>query len=282
MTQPANQELARLKEAATYLRERITETPKIALILGSGLSEALGTLEDEKRFSWTDIPNFPKPTVPGHIGEWLFGRLEASGPQPLLIQRGRVHYYEGYSMREIVFPVRAMKLLGVEKLIITNAAGAINAQFKVGDFVLIRDHINMIPDNPLRGENFPLGQRFPDLSEAYNSKLRELAKRVAKKEKITLKEGVYVATPGPMFETPAEIQAYKRMGADLVGMSTVPEVIAARHCGLEVLGISVVTNMAAGIEPGARLTHEEVLEVTKRREKDLSKLLRAILRQLTS
>lgn len=283
MTQSANKELARLKEAAAYLRKRIVETPQIALILGSGLSEALGSLDDEKRFSWADIPNFPKPTVEGHIGEWLFGRLEVAGPQPqkILIQRGRVHYYEGYSMREIVFPVRVMKLLGVEKLIITNAAGAINEQFKVGDFVLIRDHINMIPDNPLRGENLSIGPRFPDLSEAYSASLRELAKQAAEKEKIALKEGVYVATPGPMFETPAEIQAYKRMGADLVGMSTVPEVIAARHCGIEILGISVVTNMAAGIKPGARLTHEEVLEVTKRREKDLSKLLQAILKELT-
>lgn len=274
MTQSANQELEELKEAAAYLHERIAEPPQIALILGSGLSEALGGLEDEKRFSWADIPNFPRPTVAGHVGEWLFSKLEN---KKVLIQRGRVHYYEGYSMREIAFPIRVMRLLGVERLIITNAAGAINEQFKVGDFVLIRDHINMIPDNPLRGENLSLGPRFPDLSEAYSSKLRELAKRVAKKERITLKEGVYVATPGPMFETPAEIQAYKRMGADLVGMSTVPEAIAARHCGIEILGISVVTNMAAGIEPGARLTHEEVLEVTKRKERDLSKLLRAII-----
>jgi len=279
MTQSAGKELERLKETVAYLRGRIAETPQIALILGSGLSGVLKTLEDEKRFPWAEIPNFPKPTVAGHIGEWLFSKLEN---KKVLIQRGRVHYYEGYSMREIVFPVRVMKLLGVEKLVITNAAGAINEKFKVGDFVLIRDHINMIPDNPLRGENFPFGPRFPDLSEAYSPKLRELAKRAARSEKIDLKEGVYVATPGPMFETPAEIQAYKRMGADLVGMSTVPEVIAARHCGMEILGISVVTNMAAGIEPGARLTHEEVLQVTKRREKDLSKLLRAILRQLTS
>lgn len=271
------QELYKLKETAQFLQGRIKESPKIGLILGSGLSEALGSLEGEIRFPWSQICNFPRPTVPGHLGEWLFGKLEG---KQVLVQCGRVHYYEGYSMKEIVFPVRVMKLLSIEKLIITNAAGAINEAFKVGDFVLLKDHLNMLGDNPLRGENIEeLGPRFPSLNDAYSQRLRELAKQAAKKEDIELKEGIYVAAPGPMYETPSEIQAYKIMGADLVGMSTVPEVIAARHCGMEVLGISCVTNMAAGIGH-AKLTHEEVLEVTKKREKDLARLIRAILKEI--
>ncbi len=270
-------ELAKLQRAARFVQRRIAISPTIGLVLGSGLSEALGPLEREQRLRWERIPHFPRSTVAGHAGEWVFGLLEK---KPVLVSRGRVHFYEGYSMNEIVFPIRVMKLLGVERVILTNAAGAINREFSVGDFVLIRDHINAIPDNPLRGENIAeLGGRFPNLLDAYSSRLRALAKEVSQSLGMELREGVYVATPGPMYETPAEIEAYKRWGADVVGMSTVPEVIAARHCGLEVLAISVVTNMAAGVGSN-RLTHEEVLEVTKRREKDLAKLLRAIVAKM--
>ena len=245
--------------------------------MGSGLSDALGRLEGEQRLGWERIPHFPRSTVAGHAGEWAFGFLEK---RPVLISRGRVHFYEGYSMSEIVFPIRVMKLLGVERVILTNAAGAINREFSVGDFVLIRDHINLIPDNPLRGENLgELGVRFPNLLDAYSARLRAIAKEAAGGLGLELREGVYIATPGPMYETPAEIEAYRRWGADVVGMSTVPEVIAARHCGLEVLAISVVTNMAAGVGSD-RLTHEEVLEITKRRESDLAKLLRAIITKM--
>jgi purine-nucleoside phosphorylase len=270
-------ELKKLHKAARFLQKRLYISPKIGLVLGSGLSDALGELEREQRFSWAEIPNFPQPTVVGHAGEWVFGLLEK---KPVLVSRGRVHFYEGYSMSEIAFPIRVMKLLGIERVILTNAAGAINREYQVGDFVLIRDHINTIPDNPLRGENIAeLGERFPNLLDAYSARLRALAKEAAQSLGLELREGIYIATPGPMYETPAEIEAYKRWGADLVGMSTVPEVIAARHCGLEVLAISVVTNMAAGI--GAdRLTHEEVLKITKRREQDLAKLLRAIVAKL--
>jgi len=268
-------ELERLKAAAEYLQERLERSPKIGLVLGSGLSAALGPLEDEQRLPWEEIPHFPKPTVEGHAGELAFGLLEG---RSVLVQQGRVHYYEGRSMDEIIFPIRVMKLLGVEILILTNAAGAINEEFEVGDFVLIKDHINMIPESPLRGENIEeLGPRFPNLNDAYSPRLCELAHKAAERAGLSLKEGVYVATPGPMYETPAEIQAYKRLGADLVGMSTVPEVIAARHLGLEVLGISCVTNYAAGIRPEARPTHEEVLRVTKERERDLARLIRTIL-----
>jgi purine-nucleoside phosphorylase len=266
-----------LHQAARFVRRRIAISPTIALVLGSGLSEALGRLEREQRLGWERIPHFPRSTVAGHAGEWVFGLFER---KPVLVSRGRVHFYEGYAMSEIVFPIRVMKLLGIEKVILTNAAGAINREFSVGDFVLIRDHINMIPDNPLRGENIAeLGPRFPNLLDAYSARLRALAKEAARELGLELREGVYIATPGPMYETPAEIEAYRRWGADLVGMSTVPEVIAARHCGLEVLAISVVTNMAAGVGTD-QLTHEEVLEVTKRRERDLAQLLRAIIAKI--
>lgn len=270
-------ELHKLQKAARFVQRRATISPKIGLVLGSGLSEALGELEQEERFPWERIPSFPQPTVVGHAGEWALGILEQ---KPVLVSQGRVHFYEGHSMSAIVFPIRVMKLMGIERVILTNAAGAINKDFSVGDFVLIRDHINLIPDNPLRGENIAeLGPRFPNLLDAYSARLRALAKEAAQSVGLELKEGVYIATPGPMYETPAEIEAYKRLGADLVGMSTVPEVIAARHCGLEVLAISVVTNMAAGIGTD-KLTHEEVLEITKRRAGDLAKLLRAIVAKL--
>jgi purine-nucleoside phosphorylase len=269
-------ELKKLQKAVRFLQKHIKTSPKIGLVLGSGLS--LGRLEKEQRLAWSHIPHFPQATVSGHMGEWAFGSLEGKS---VLVSRGRVHFYEGRTMSEIVFPIRLMKLLGVERVILTNTAGAINTDYRVGDFVLIRDHINTIPDNPLRGENIAeLGPRFPNLLDAYSARLRSLAKEVSGSLGMELREGVYLATPGPMYETPAEIEAYKRWGADLVGMSTVPEVIAARHCGFEILAISVVTNMAAGIGSD-KLTHEEVLEITKRRERDLAKLLRAIVAHLS-
>jgi purine-nucleoside phosphorylase len=270
------EELNKLKEAALFMKGKISFSPQIGIILGSGLSSVVN-LEEEVIIPFSTIPNFPTSTVAGHKGEVSVGELFGKG---IFVQRGRVHYYEGYSGWEIAFGVRLMGLLGVKKLIVTNAAGAINQSFKVGDFVLIKDHINTIPDNPLRGPNIDIdGPRFPNLNNAYSKRLRELAQSAAKEEGIEIREGIYLATPGPMYETPAEIRAYKLWGADLVGMSTAIEVIAAVHQGIEVLGISCVTNMAAGIAH-SKLTHQEVLEVTKRREKDLSRLLRAILQRL--
>lgn len=271
-------EVEKLQQAADHLKQRLEIEPEIGLVLGSGLSAALGALEDERRFPWGEVPHFPSPTVEGHAGALAFGRLEA---KRVLVQQGRVHYYEGLPMSEIVFPVRLMKVLGVRTLLITNAAGAVNESYEIGDFVLISDHLNMIPESPLRGPNIEeLGPRFPNLNDAYSPRLRERARQAAERVGLSLREGVYVATPGPVYETPAEIRMYRKLGADLVGMSTVPEVIAARHCGLEVLGISCVTNMAAGIRPEARPTHEEVLHVTKQRERDFAQLIRALLRLL--
>lgn len=270
--------LDRLEKGAQYLKNRIPIQPKIGVILGSGLSSCFSCSANSKIFPWSKIPNFPLASVKGHTGEFVFTSLEGKN---VVIQKGRIHHYEGRSMEEIVFPIRVMNLLGVERIIITNAAGAINRDFEVGNFVLISDHINMIGDNPLRGVNIDeLGPRFPNLNDAYSVSLRNLAQRIAKKQGLEVKEGVYVATPGPMYETPAEIKAYQQMGADLVGMSTVPEVIAAGHCGLEILGISCITNMAAGIEPDTELSHQEVLETTERRKLPFAKLIKAIISEL--
>lgn len=274
----AKTEREKLQAAASYLRERAPITPEVGLVMGSGLSAAFGHGEGEVQVVWSEIPNFPTPSVAGHAGDLTFGTVAG---RAILIQRGRVHYYEGRALPEVIFPVRVMRLLGIKTLIITNAAGAINDSYDIGDFVLITDHINMIPESPLRGPNLDeLGPRFPNLNDAYSPRLRELAHQAARDVGLSLKEGVYVATPGPMYETPAEIQMFQRLGADLVGMSTVPEVIAARHCDLEVLGLSCVTNLAAGVRPDARPTHEEVLEVTKWREVNLATFIRALLARL--
>ncbi len=270
--------LERLDTAAQVLREKLPGIPEVALVLGSGLSEAFGTPVGGIRIPWSKIPGFPLPTVIGHAGDFWVGRI--NGKQ-VLMQRGRTHFYEGYSMDEVVFSTRLFALLGIKTLIVTNASGAINPEFKPGDLVLITDHINMIGENPLRGPNLDaLGPRFPDMSAAYSPRLRKVALDTANAERITLKQGVYVATLGPSYETPAEIRAFRALGADLVGMSTVPEVIAANHAGMEVLGISCATNLAAGVNPGARLSHAEVIETTRHKGAEMRKLIYAVIARL--
>jgi len=273
--------LANLKEAAQFVKKNIGHSPKVGLVLGSRLSDVLDELEGGTRLGFEQIPHFPTSTVVGHAGEILTGMLAG---QPVWAQRGRVHFYEGRSMQDVAFPIRLMKQIGVETLIVTNAAGGINRNFQVGDFVLINDHINTLPDNPLRGDNEDeLGPRFPNLLDAYSARLRQLAQTASQQAGLgPLQEGVYLVAQGPMYETPAEIRAFERWGADLVGMSTVPEVIAARHIGLNVLGISVVTNMAAGIDTSTELSHEEVLETTQRRRGDFAKLLLGVLDQMAA
>lgn len=267
-----------LKEASHRLKTLLPNEPTIGLVMGSGLSDALRPLDDEAVIPWDKIPYFPEPTVAGHAGQYVAGSLSEA---PVLVQQGRVHHYEGKPMEEIVFPTRLMKLVGIETLVVTNAAGAINDAYRPGDFVLIKDHLNAIPASPLRGPNVDeLGERFPNMNDAYSPELRQLAHRAADQSGLSLHEGVYLAAPGPQYETPAEIQMYKHWGADLVGMSTVPEVIAARHCGLDVLGISLATNYAAGVNEEARPTHEEVIETSKRAERDLATLVRALLTKL--
>ena len=268
----------RLTVAPEAVRARLAETPVVAIMLGSGLSDAFGVPDGGMRIPCSEIPGFPTPTVPGHAGELWIGRI---GRMPTLLQRGRTHYYEGGSMDDVVFATRLYARLGVKTLIVTNASGAIRPDLRAGDLVLLTDHINMLGANPLRGPNLEeLGPRFPDMSAAYTPRLRAIAREAATAEKVELKEGVYVATLGPSYETPAEIRAFRAMGADLVGMSTVPEVIAAAHAGVEVLGISIATNLAAGVDPNAALTHDEVMETTRRKGAELRRLIMAVLVRL--
>jgi purine-nucleoside phosphorylase len=270
--------LKSLEKAACALRKRLPQAPKIALVLGSGLSEAFKSLGEGVTIPWREVPALPQPTVSGHVGEFFMGTIQR---KPILVQYGRIHAYEGYSLAEVTFSIRLFALLGVEVLIVTNASGAINPGLSAGDLVLITDHINMMAGNPLCGPNLErFGPRFPDMSMAYSPRLRTLAKKAAAEEGIVLKEGVYLATHGPSYETPAEIRAFRTLGADLVGMSTVPEVIAAVHAGMEVLGISCATNLAAGVVPEARLTHQEVIETTRRKGAEIKRLVEAVIGRL--
>jgi purine-nucleoside phosphorylase len=268
----------RLQAAADALSRHVGETPSVAITLGSGLSAAFGIPDGGTLIPCSEIPELPLPTVAGHAGEFWFGRI---GETPVIVQRGRVHFYEGRSLDEVSFATRLFAIIGARTLIVTNASGAIHPGFRVGDIVLIADHINMMGANPLCGPNLDsLGPRFPDMSCAYTPRLRELAKESAAEEGIELKEGIYVATHGPSYETPAEIRAFRAMGADLVGMSTVPEVIAAAHAGMDVLGISIATNLAAGVSPDATLTHDEVIETTRRKGAEVHRLILGVLRRL--
>lgn len=269
----------KLTKAADALRSRLEVPPAVAITLGSGLSDGFGVPAGGTLIPCGEIPGFPVPTVAGHSGEFWSGRI---GRAPVLLQRGRVHFYEGRTLDEVTFATRLFAILGVKTLIVTNASGAIRADLRAGDLVLITDHINMLGVNPLHGPNLEqLGPRFPDMSAAYTPRLRALAREAASAERIELKEGVYVATLGPSYETPAEIRAFRAMGADLVGMSTVPEVIAAAHAGMEVLGISLATNLAAGVDPNAALSHDEVIETTKRKGAEMRRLILAILSRLS-
>ena len=234
----------KIEQAAAMIRKQSSIHPRIGLILGSGLGVLADEIEEAVVIPYAKIPHFPVSTVEGHAGRLVLGRLEG---QAVVAMQGRFHLYEGYSLEEVTFPIRVMKRLGVETVLITNAAGGINESFQAGDLMLIRDHINFMFRNPLVGPNDPeLGDRFPDMTEAYDADLRRLAKKVAEKLGIDLKEGVYAAMLGPSYETPAEIRMLRTVGGDAVGMSTVPEVIVARHAGIRVLGLSCIANMARG------------------------------------
>jgi purine-nucleoside phosphorylase len=274
----ADPRMEKLSKAATVLEKRLPEKPEVAMVLGSGLSEAFGIPGQGTIIPLSELPGFPLPTVAGHTGQFWAGKING---KKLLLQQGRTHYYEGYSIDDVVFATRLFSILGIKTLIVTNASGAINKDIAPGDLVLITDHINMLGINPLRGPNLDkLGPRFPDMSAAYSLRLRSLAKQEAKSQNIAIKEGVYLATPGPSYESPAEIRAFRALGADLVGMSTVPEVITARHAGIEVLGISCATNLAAGVDPEATLSHAEVIATTKRVGDVMRRLLVGIVGRL--
>jgi purine-nucleoside phosphorylase len=264
--------------AAAYIRSRTTLQPRLALILGSGLGDFASQVLNATAIPYADIPNFPQSTVQGHSGRLILGAI---GGIPVAVMQGRVHAYEGYGLPQVTFPTRVLGLLGVETLIVTNAAGGINNRYGQGAIVALSDHINLTGMNAALGPNEPrFGQRFFDMSTAYSPRLRKLAIDEAARQGWTLNEGVYLAVLGPSYETPAEIRAFRALGADLVGMSTVHEVIVARHMGIEVLGLSVVTNMAAGVldQP---INHEEVMEIGHRIAHQFTSLLTALIPQIT-
>lgn len=249
-----------IQKAVLFLKQKNVKLPKIGLILGSGLGVLAKEIQEPIKVPYRDIPGFPVSTVEGHAGQLVFGTLNGAS---VVAMQGRFHFYEGYTFDKVTFPVRVMKELGVEVLIVTNAAGGVNKNFQPGDLMIISDHINNMGGNPLIGSNDSrFGVRFPDMSEAYNNELRNMAKKVAEKINLQIREGVYVGNTGPSYETPAEIHMIRAIGGDAVGMSTVPEVIVANHSKLKVLGISCISNMAAGIldQP---LTHDEVIETTE-------------------
>jgi len=265
------------EEAAADIRARITITPRVAIVLGSGLGSFADQIEHPIAIAYTDIPHVPHPTVEGHSGRLVIGTLAGT---PVAVMQGRVHAYEGYNPEEVTFPVRVLGRLGITTMVVTNAAGGIRLDLDQGQLVLLSDHINLTGRNPVVGPNDDrLGQRFFDMTDAYAKRLRLLARAAAARHEIPLPEGVYLGVSGPSFETPAEIRAFRSWGADLVGMSTVHEVIVARHVGIEVLGISCVTNMAAGIldQP---INHEEVMETGASAQARLTTLLVELLPQI--
>ncbi|HEY3703478.1 MAG TPA: purine-nucleoside phosphorylase [Terracidiphilus sp.] len=267
----------KVTHAAAFVRARLgSGAPRVAIVLGSGLGAAADAVTHPIHIPYAEIPGFPQSTVEGHSGRLVAGLL---GGVPVLILQGRVHYYEGYTPAEVTFPMRVLGALGIRAVILTNAAGGIAEGLRIGQLVALSDHINFMGWNPLTGPNEPrfaciptAGLRFFDMTEAYSKPLRALARQAAAEEGFNLAEGIYLATPGPSFETPAEIRAFRTLGATLVGMSTVPETIVARHMGIEVLGISCVTNLAAGLG-ATQLSHQEVFEAGRKVEQRLARLL---------
>jgi len=267
----------KIQESAAFLRSKSSLQPKVGIILGSGLGGLTEVIEQPAAIPYTEIPNFPVSTVAGHKGQMIFGLL---GGVPVVMMAGRFHYYEGYGMDVVTFPVRVMRALGVETLIVSNAAGAMNSNYSVGDIVLIRDHINLFPEHPLRGQNDErLGPRFPDMSEPYSKMLLTKAKEIATAQDLKVQEGVYIGLQGPTFETRAEYEWLYRIGGDLVGMSTVPEVIVAIHGGMQVFGASIVTDIGIREEENT-ITHEEVLAAANAAAPRLAKLVAGLVAEL--
>ena len=265
----------KIQETASWLKERMTTSPKTAIILGTGLGQLASEITDSYEFPYSEIPNFPVSTVQGHAGKLIFGKL---GGKDIMAMEGRFHYYEGYDMKAVTFPERVMYELGIETLFVSNASGGMNPEFQIGDLMIIDDHINFFPEHPLRGKNFPTGPRFPDMHEAYDKKLRDLADDIAKEKGIDAKHGVYVGVQGPTFETPAEYRMYRVLGGDAVGMSTVPEVIVARHCGIKVFGISIITDLG-GFDVPVEVSHEEVQIAANAAQPKMTEIMREIIRR---
>jgi len=266
-----------LQTTVEYLKKQINIKPQVGLILGSGLGVLAEEINDPVYIPYDAIPNFPISTVEGHAGRLVVGYLSGI---PVLTMQGRFHYYEGYSMDKITFPVRVMQGLGISNLLVTNAAGGINLNYKPGTIMLIKDHINLMGTNPLIGSNLEeFGPRFPDMTHAYEPELIALAEKIAQNLNIAVEKGVYAAVTGPSYETPSEIKFLRTIGADAVGMSTVPEVIIANHGGMKVLGISCITNMAAGVT-GQKLSHNEVIETAEKTRENLRELILEIIKKM--
>ncbi len=263
----------KIQETASWLKQRMTTNPLTAIILGTGLGQLAAEITDKLEIPYSEIPNFPVSTVEGHSGKLIFGKL---GGVDILAMQGRFHYYEGYSMKEVTFPVRVMYELGIQTLFVSNAAGGMNPGFKIGDLMVITDHINFFPEHPLRGKNFPTGPRFPDMHQTYDPALIKLASQIAREKKIRLQYGVYMGVQGPTFETPAEYRMYRTMGGDTVGMSTVPEVIVAHHCGIRTFGISVVTDLG-GFDNPVEVSHEEVQEAADKAQPLMTEIMREMI-----
>lgn len=268
--------LQQIQQTAAWIREHVSSTPTTAIVLGTGLGRLAAEIEVDEAIPYGDIPNFPVSTVEGHSGRLIFGRL---GGKEIMALEGRFHYYEGYDMKQVTFPVRVMYELGVKTLFVSNASGGVNPDFEIGDLMLIRDHINFLPEHPLRGKNFPTGPRFPDMHEAYDRELLEMARTIAREKNIPVVEGVYLATQGPTYETPAEYKMYRIFGADAVGMSTVPEVIVAHHCGIRVFGVSIITDL--GVEGKiVEVSHEEVQKAANAVQPLMAEIFREMIRRI--
>ncbi len=263
----------KIQATAAWLKEKMPSNPTTAIILGTGLGRLAEEIEISLAIEYKDIPNFPISTVEGHSGQFIFGKL---GGVDIIAMKGRFHYYEGYSMQEVTFPIRVMYELGIRTLFVSNAAGGMNPGFKIGDLMVITDHINFFPEHPLRGKNYPTGPRFPDMHETYDPALIKLAGQIAREKKIRLQYGVYVGVQGPTFETPAEYRMYRTLGGDTVGMSTVPEVIVAHHCGIRTFGISVVTDLG-GFDNPVEVSHEEVQEAADKAQPIMTEIMREMI-----
>lgn len=265
----------RILQTAEWLKAKMITKPETAIILGSGLGELVKEIEDGLVIPYSDIPGFPVSTVEGHAGCLIFGKL---GGKDILAMEGRIHYYEGYDMKEVTFPIRVMHELGIKTLFVSNAAGGTNPGFRVGDLMIITDQINFMPENPLRGANIPQGPRFPDMGHAYAPELIELANSIAREKGIKVHHGVYLATQGPTYETPAEYRMFAHWGADAVGMSTVPEVIVARHCGIRCFGISIITDLG-GHAQVMKVTHEDVQKAAAKAQPRMATIMREMVKR---
>ncbi len=269
--------LEKIQETASFIKSKVKTVPNIAIILGTGLGDLVHAIADKEEMPYDTIPNFPLSTVEGHSGKLIFGKL---GGKDVMAMQGRFHFYEGYSMKEVTFPIRVFQALGIKYLFVSNAAGGMNGSFDVGDIMLIDDHINTFPEHPLRGKNYKeLGDRFPDMSNAYDKGLRLMAMEIAKENNIKLQHGVYVGTQGPTFETPAEYHWFRVIGGDAVGMSTVPEVIVANHAKMKVLAFSIITDLGV-LGKIVEVTHQDVQEAAKIAQPKMAFIMQEVIKRI--